>query len=91
VAGITLVPDFLGGDSIDDVCRHIEYAVELMGSEHVAIGSDFDGAQLVRGINGVQDFPLLLARLSERGMAAADVENVGGESMRRLLTQVLPQ
>lgn len=90
VAGVTLVPDFLGGGSIDDVCRHIEHAVGLVGSAHVAIGSDFDGAELVRGIGGAQDLPRLYARLRERGMADRDVDNVAGESMRRLLLRVLP-
>ena len=91
VAAITFVPNFLGnaGDW-DGVCAHIEYAVSLIGSEHVALGADYDGAGLHEETAGVQYLPALYQRLRERGMAEEDLANVQGESVRRLLQRVLP-
>ena len=91
VAAITFVADFLGaGGSMDRLCEHIEYAVSLIGSEHVGPGADYDGAELSPELAGVQFLPALYARLAQRGMAEADLENVKGNSVRRLLRQVLP-
>lgn len=91
VAGIAFVPDFLGGDGgLDQVCRHIEYAVELVGSQHVALGADYDGTVMHPDLAGVEKRPALLQRLRERGMSQADLANVEGESVRALLLRVLP-
>ena len=91
VAGIAFVPDFLGGlGDLNRLCEHIEYAVSLVGSAHVALGSDFDGAKLHREYAGVQFLPILYERLRQRGMSEEDLKNVQGESVRRLLRQVLP-
>lgn len=92
VAGITFVADFLGGNGdLDQLCAHIEHAVALIGSEHVALGGDFDGATLHESCAGVQMLPNLYTRLRQRGMAEHDLNNVAGDSVRRLLLQVLPQ
>ena len=91
VAAITFVADFLGaGGSMDRLCEHIEYAVSLIGSEHVGLGADYDGADLAPELAGVQLLPSLYARLRQRGMAEEDLDNVKGNSVRRLLRQVLP-
>lgn len=67
VLGITFYPPFLTGRddaSLADVARHTEYAVSVMGAEHVGIGSDFDGCELLPGgISGAQDVPALIAAL----------------------------
>ncbi len=92
VAAITFVADFLGeGGTLDRLCEHIEYAVALVGSEHVGLGADYDGACLHPDLAGVQFRPVLRRRLAERGMAEEDIRNVEGESVRRLLERVLPQ
>ena len=92
VAAITFVADFLGaGGSLDRLCEHIEYAVSLIGSEHVGLGADYDGAKLAPELAGVQFLPALYGRLRQRGMAEPDLENVKGNSVRRLLRQVLPR
>ncbi|NLF80386.1 MAG: hypothetical protein GX572_04245 [Clostridia bacterium] len=91
VMGITFVPDFLGaaGD-LRRLCEHIEYAVALIGSCHVALGSDFDGCEPHAELSGVQTLPRVYTELCRRGMNAADVDNVMGNSVVRLLARVLP-
>ncbi len=91
VACICFVPDFLGGSGdLEQVCTHIEYAVRLIDSTHVAIGGDLDGCQPHADLADVSAYPRLLERLRARGMAEADIANVAGESVRKLLQQVLP-
>ena len=91
VCAITMVPDFLGGrGDLDRICEHVEYAVALVGSEHVAIGSDYDGACLHEECAGLEYRPLLIDRLRQRGMDEVDVRNVDGDSVHRLLKRVLP-
>ncbi len=91
VMGINFVPDFLGsaGD-LSRVCEHIEYAVALLGSSHVAIGSDFDGCEPHDDLAGVEHLPRLYQQLSLRGMSDRDLDNVMGDSVKALLTEVLP-
>ncbi len=92
VVAITMVSDFLGqGGGLAQFCRHVEYAVSLLGSSHVAIGGDFDGCKLPRELAGIQQLPEVYRQLKARGMPEADLINIQGESVRRLLLQVLPQ
>ena len=91
VACITFVADFLGENgSMDRLCEHIEYAVRLIGSDHVGLGADYDGAQLNPELAGVQFLPALYRRLAQRGMSEEKLNDVKGNSVRRLLQQVLP-
>lgn len=91
VVGITFVPDFLGGaGDLLQLCEHIEHAVALVGSEHVALGSDFDGCTPVAELSGVEKLPVLYAALAERGMTAGDIANIAGASVVNLLRKVLP-
>lgn len=92
VAAITMVPQFLGGaGDLEQFCRHVEYAVSLIGSAHVAIGGDYDGADLVPELAGIQQLPDVYARLRQRGMPEADLQQVMGGSVASLLKQVLPK
>lgn len=90
VACITMVPDFLGGEGgLEQFCRHVEHAVALIGSEHVGIGADYDGAELLPELAGVQKLPAVYDRLRQRGMKEEDLQQVMGGSVQSLLIQVL--
>ena len=86
VLGVTFYPPFLtGGDgaSLSDVVRHIEHAVRVMGPEHVGIGSDFDGCDILPGgLAGTQDLPALMAALPFEDSIKALI--AGGNFMRVL-------
>lgn len=41
--GIIFVPNFLGGPGIDAVVKHIRHVCNVVGEDHVALGSDYDG------------------------------------------------
>lgn len=57
LVGINFVPEFLnssGEAGAEDILRHIEHFLSLGGEKCVAIGSDFDGANLPKGITGIE-------------------------------------
>ncbi|WP_371674730.1 dipeptidase [Neorhizobium sp. T25_27] len=47
--------------------RHVDYMVEKVGIDHVALGSDFDGTLISRKIGDVTGLPRLMAALREAG------------------------
>ena len=57
VIGVVFYPSFLsrtGKADIETVIQHIDYIVNLVGIDHVAIGSDFDGIETVpQGLENV--------------------------------------
>ena len=55
-----LVPD----TPITEIVRHIDYLVATMGIDHVAFGSDFDGAVVPTELGGAAGLPKLVAALS---------------------------
>lgn len=57
LVGLNFHPPFLNGSgraSLDDLLRHTEHFLGLGGEDTLALGSDFDGAQLPNGVVGVQ-------------------------------------
>lgn len=81
--------DFLGGRSMDALVAHIMHGVKLVGSEHLALGSDFDGfISPPKGIEDVTDLPLVTAALMERGLSEDDLRLILGGNFRRLFRQV---
>jgi membrane dipeptidase len=50
---------------LDDVVEHIDYAVKLVGIDHVGLGSDFDGVgdSLPTGLKDVSTYPNLIQGL----------------------------
>lgn len=92
--GINFYPPFLndsGSASADDVIRHIEYMAGLIGTRHVAIGSDFDGVDnnLPRGICGPQDLCKIAEALLRLNYTEEDTEDICGKNLIRVLNDVL--
>ena len=72
--------------SLDDVLDHYDHVIQLVGVEHVGIGSDFDGVgdSLPVGLKDVADYPNLVRGLIERGYSETDVRNILGENLLRV-------
>ena len=70
---------------IDAVLDQIDYAVKLIGIDHVGIGSDFDGVdgELPEGLRTTADFPNLVAGLQARGYSDADIRKILGGNLLR--------
>ncbi len=90
VVGIIFATYYVGGKTLDDICRHIEHAINVMGEDGVGLGSDFDGLiPLPQGIKDVADLPNLTEALLKRGMPVRVAEKVAGENYKRFFLEVL--
>ena len=67
------------------VLDQIDYGVQLLGIDHVGIGSDFDGVdgELPAELKTVADFPPLVAGLQARGYKDADIRKILGGNLLR--------
>jgi membrane dipeptidase len=86
--GIGFWPTASGGDDVASIARSIRYAADLAGVEHVALGSDFDGAvpEPFDATGLVQLTDALLAA----GFDDDAIAKVMGGNARRVLADVLP-
>lgn len=75
---------------IDAVLDQIEYAVKLLGADHVGIGSDFDGVSgaLPDGLKSVADYPNLIDGLKARGLSDETIRKVLGANLLRVWSAV---
>lgn len=90
---ISFVPEFSSADpglsSLMDVVKHIIYVGELIGYDHVGIGSDFDGmARAVLGLSDTSAFPRLVAELIANQIPEGDVEKIVGGNLIRVMGDV---
>lgn len=72
--------------TLDDVVSHILYLVRLVGDEHVALGSDFEGDILPPvGLEDVRAFPALGHALERRGLTREAVARIFALNALRVL------
>ncbi len=91
VVGIIFARQYVGGRSFDDVARHIEHAVNVMGEDGVALGADYDGMiPLPRGMRDVADLPRLTETLVRRRLPIRVIEKVLGTNLKQFFLSQLP-
>jgi membrane dipeptidase len=88
VIGIGFWKTAVCGDSVEAIAKAIRYAVNLVGVEHVALGSDFDGA--VRLPMGADQMVQITAALKAAKFSDADIQAIMGMNVIRLLKATLP-
>lgn len=70
---------------IESLMRHIDYLVDKVGIDHVAVGSDYDGIESTpQGLEDVSKFPNLTKALLERGYSEKDVAKIMGLNFLRV-------
>lgn len=84
------IPDFYPDNStLSQVANHITYIGDLIGYDHVGLGSDFDGiASTPSGLDDVSKFPDLFAELLERGISDEDAAKIAGGNILRVWKDV---
>ncbi|MFK5889979.1 MAG: dipeptidase [Flavobacteriaceae bacterium] len=70
------------------IAKAIQYTVNLIGIEHVALGSDFDGA--ITAPFDVTGIPLITEELLKLGFTPQDISKVMGGNVKRFLLENLP-
>jgi membrane dipeptidase len=90
VMGVIFARQYVGGKRWSDVVRHIRHALQVMGEDSVALGSDFDGLiPLPVGMRDVRDLFQLTQALLDSGVPVRVVEKVLGHNFRRFWSQLL--
>ncbi len=91
VVGVIFATSFIGGSRLSNLLDHLVHAVEVIGPEHVGLGSDYDGMiRLPREMRDVRDVRAITAGLLERGLPPESVELVLGGSYKRFFERALP-
>lgn len=88
VIGLTLSTQLLGVRTVGGLVDAVRAAVELVGADHVALGSDFDGAlPMILDVTGL---PLLTQALLDGGFSRSEVAAIMGGNALRVLRDVWP-
>jgi len=74
--------------SVKEIAKAIKYGIELVGSEHVALGSDFDGATSVPF--DTSELIYLTQALLDLGLSELQIKQVMGANMLQYLQLHLP-
>ncbi|MFP4566317.1 MAG: dipeptidase [Spirochaetaceae bacterium] len=70
---------------VDRMREHVDYLVEHLGIDRVALGSDFDGVTIPKEIGSVKGLPRLIEALRAAGYSAADLEKIAYRNWLRVL------
>ena len=91
VAHITLYPGFLrqsGQATILDAMSHLEHAIQVMGIDHVGLGTDFDGDGGIIGLADSSEMINFTLELLRRKYSERDIEKIWGGNWLRVMSQV---
>ena len=67
---------------------HIDYVVDLIGIDHVGIGTDFDGGGGVPGFNDASEALNLTVELVRRGYTEEEIQKIWGGNLLRAWREV---
>lgn len=91
VAHTTLYHGFLrteGEATIIDAVKHLEHAIDVMGIDHVGLGTDFDGDGGVRGYADASEAIQFTLQLLRRHYSERDIKKIWGGNWLRVMAQV---
>ena len=92
LVGVVFATAFLRPDFADDaetpialIAEHARYVADRIGVEHVALGSDFDGATIPAELGDAAGFPKLLEALRAAGFGDQELAAICWHNWRRAL------
>jgi len=92
LVGLNLAAAFLREDGrmrsdvpMDTLLRHLDHLLERVGERGVALGSDFDGAVVPRGIDDVGGLPVLIDAMRRHGYGEALIRRIACDNWLDLL------
>lgn len=75
---------------LDDVIDHIDYIADLISVDHVGLGADWDGVEIMpTGIEDISKLPSLTKKLIERGYSKRDIGKILGGNFKRVFKDVV--
>ena len=109
LVGILALPERVakGDVGIEDMLRHMDYMIKLVGVEHLALGMDFvkyDGPRtlkdrhhplhkdpLIKNFEEIEDLPNLIDGLQKHGYKEEEIALILGGNYLRVLKTILPE
>jgi membrane dipeptidase len=77
-----------GRPGVKELVDHIDYAVKLIGVDHVGIASDFDGGGGIEGWDSAADTTNVTIELVRRGYSEDDIAKLWGRNLLRVWADV---
>jgi membrane dipeptidase len=74
--------------TVADYVNHIDYAVKVMGIDHVGIASDFDGGGGVDGFRSASEAMNITVELVKRGYTEEQIRKIWGGNLLRVMEDV---
>jgi membrane dipeptidase len=94
VVGVNFGVGFLRADGhmntatpLSEIVRHIDYLVSRIGADHVAFGSDFEGAPISAELGGMAGLPRLIEALRARGHDEETLARITHRNWLRVLDE----
>ncbi len=77
-----------GNATICDAVEHLNHMINVMGIEHVGIGSDFDGDGGITGCNDASELINFTRHLLNKRYSKEDIRKIWGENFLRVMKDV---
>ncbi|WP_444927704.1 dipeptidase [Microbulbifer sp. TRSA002] len=88
LVGIGFWPGAVCDTSPKSIVKSIRYAIDTLGVDHVALGSDYDGS--VKVAFDVSELGVLTAEMLRQGFTEEEIRKVMGENLRDFFLTQLP-
>jgi len=91
VAHVTLYKGFLtrdGNATIEDAIRHLDHFINIMGVDHVGLGTDFDGDGGILGLRDSSELIRFTIFLLRKRYSESDIRKIWGGNWLRVMEQV---
>lgn len=74
--------------TLKDLVDHIDFVVDLIGVDHVGIGTDFDGGGGIEGCDDVSEMSNITEELLRRSYSEEDIQKIWGGNLMRVFKKV---
>lgn len=74
--------------ALKDLVDHIDFVVDLIGVDHVGIGTDFDGGGGIEGCDDVSEMSNITEELLRRSYSEEDIQKIWGGNLMRVFKKV---
>lgn len=91
--GLSYCPDFVDETdaTVERLLDHFVHVAEVVGVDHLGLGSDFDGIEkVIPGLEEVTAVPALVDRLRLRGFNKEEIEKITAKNFLRVFAENLP-
>lgn len=95
IVGLNYATVFLSADGRqlpfsgwDPVLRHVDHLLDVLGEDHLGLGSDFDGATIPLDLGDVAGLPRLLDALEGHGYGSDLIRKIAHENWLSVLQRV---